>query len=94
MDGNELRLELHNVDLIDNSCRAFGSAIFFVSNDHAGILTISDSLFRNNAEGEVSWHPEKDISMHDDTERHLTNTTFEQAQRTSAFTAQPGSRAQ
>jgi hypothetical protein len=77
MDGMQLRLELHNVDLIDNSCRAHGSAIFFVSNDHAGILTISDSLFRNNAEGEGNWYAVPDISMHDDTQTHITNTSFE-----------------
>lgn len=77
MDGMELRLELHNVDLTDNSCRAHGSAIFFVSNDHAGQLTITDSLFRNNAEGEGGWYPEPDISMHDDTQRSITTTTFE-----------------
>lgn len=77
MDGNELQLELHNVDVTDNSCQAHGSAIFFVSNDHLGILTISDSHFRNNAEGEGNWYPEPDISMHDDTQRTITNTTFE-----------------
>jgi len=78
MDGNLLRLELHNVDLTDNSCRAHGSAVFFVSNDHKGILTITDSLFRNNAEGEGNWYPEKDISMHADTQRSIsTNTIFE-----------------
>jgi hypothetical protein len=77
MDGNELRLELHNVDLTDNACKAHGSAIFFVSNDHAGKLTITDSLFRNNAEGEGVWYPEPDISMHDDTARTIENTTFE-----------------
>ena len=77
MDGMELRLEIHNVDFFDNSCQAFGSAIFFVSNDHAGILTISDSAFRNNAEGEGNWYPETDISMHEDTKRTITNTTFD-----------------
>jgi hypothetical protein len=77
MDGNELELELHNVELTDNSCRAHGSAIFFVSNDHAGKLAITDSTFRNNAEGEGVWYPETDISMHEDTERKIENTTFE-----------------
>jgi len=77
MDGLKLQLELHNVDLMDNSCRAHGSAIFFVSNDHAGVLTISDSSFRNNVEGEGNWYAEQDISMHDDTQRTITNTTFE-----------------
>jgi hypothetical protein len=77
MDGNQLRLELHNVDLTDNSCKAHGSAIFFVSNDHAGILNITDSLFRNNAEGEGNWYPETDISMHADTQRSIVNTVFE-----------------
>jgi len=77
MDGMLLQLELHNVQLTDNSCQAHGSAIFFVSNDHKGVLTITDSLFRNNAEGSGNWYPVPDISMHDDTQRSITNTTFE-----------------
>jgi len=77
MDGMLLQLELHNADITDNSCKAHGSGIFFVSNDHLGVLTISDSLFRNNAEGEGNWYPEPDISMHDDTKRTITNTKFE-----------------
>jgi hypothetical protein len=77
MDGMKLRLSLHNVDLADNSCQAHGSAVFFVSNEHDGTLTITDSLFRNNAEGEGNWYPEPDISMHDDTRRTIENTTFE-----------------
>ncbi len=77
MDGLNLELELHNTRLEDNSCRAHGSAIFFVSNDHAGVLTITDSLFRNNAEGEGNWYAVPDISMHDDTSHVIENTTFE-----------------
>ncbi len=77
MDGLELELELHNVLLEGNSCRAHGSAIFFVSNDHAGLLTITDSNFRNNAEGEGNWYPEPDISMHEDTARTIESTVFE-----------------
>lgn len=77
MDGMELQLELHNVDIADNSCQAHGSAIFFVSNDHAGVLNITDSTFRNNQEGEGNWYPEPDISMHDDTQRSIRNTTFD-----------------
>jgi hypothetical protein len=77
MDGTELRLEIHHSEFINNSCQAHGSAIFFVSNDHAGILTITDSLFRNNAEGTGNWYPVPDISMHDDTSRSITNTTID-----------------
>lgn len=77
MDGVRLRLELHRAELAGNACRAHGSAVFFVSNDHQGVLTITDSLFKDNAEGEGSWYPEPDISMHDDTRRSITNTTFE-----------------
>jgi hypothetical protein len=77
MDGMKLELSLNNVEITDNSCQAHGSAIFFVSNDHDGTLTITDSLFRNNAEGEGVWYPEPDISMHDDTRRSIVNTVFE-----------------
>jgi hypothetical protein len=71
-----LRLQLHHSQVEENSCRAHGSGIFFVSNDHKGELTITDSTFSNNAEGEGNWYPEPDISMHDDTQRSITGTTF------------------
>jgi hypothetical protein len=78
MDGLKLRLSIYGSRLADNSCQAHGSAIFFVSNDHQGVLTIDGSAFSNNAEGEGHWYPiVPDISMHDDTETHVTNTTFE-----------------
>jgi hypothetical protein len=77
MDGLKLELSLHHVEITDNSCRAHGSGIFFVSNDHDGTLAISDSVFRNNAEGEGVWYPEPDISMHEDTRRTIVNTVFE-----------------
>jgi hypothetical protein len=76
MDGMQLRLSIYGSRLADNSCQAFGSAIFFVSNDHQGVLTIDGSAFSSNAEGTGNWYPVTDISMHDDTERHITNTTF------------------
>jgi hypothetical protein len=78
MDGNQLQLELHNVDLTDNSCQAHGSAIFFVSNDGKGTLTVSDSVFSNNAEGEGNWYAVPDISMDDNgSKRSITNTTVD-----------------
>lgn len=78
MDGLKLRLSIYGSRLAGNSCQAHGSAIFFVSNDHQGVLTIDGSAFSANAEGTGNWYPiVPDISMHGDTETHVTNTTFD-----------------
>ncbi len=49
-----------------NQVNAYGSAIFFVSNDHKGNIRIDRSVIRNNIGG--SWYPHYNgISAHDDT---------------------------
>lgn len=77
MDGVELILSIYGSSLSNNRVNSHGSAIFFVSNDHKGELTVADSAFENNAEGEGNWYPEPDISMHSDTSRTITDTTFD-----------------
>jgi hypothetical protein len=48
LDGNFFTLRLHRVLMEDNKAREGGGAIFFVSNDRTGTMTISDSTLRRN----------------------------------------------
>jgi hypothetical protein len=52
-----------------------GSAIFFVSNSHQGMLDIQDSAIRDNTGGD--WNVLAGISMHEDTRQIMDNSTIE-----------------
>jgi len=55
---------------------AYGSAIFFVSNDHTGDIRIDRSVITNNLGG--SWYPTyPQISCHDDTPIAVTNSVIQ-----------------
>src|SRR5664280_2761930 len=65
-DGNTMTLSLCGTRIEYNQVNAFGSAIFFVSNDHTGNIKIDQSVITNNIGG--SWYPNyPQISNHDDT---------------------------
>ena len=53
---------------------AFGSAIFFVTNDHTGNIAIANSVIRNNTGG--SWYTLPGISMHPDTRIDTVNSVI------------------
>jgi hypothetical protein len=75
-DGNTMTLTIAGSLIEYNQVNAFGSAIFFVSNDHSGNVVISDSTITNNLGG--SWYPTyPQISNHDDTPISVTNSTIE-----------------
>jgi hypothetical protein len=74
-DGNTMTLALYGTLLEHNAVNAFGSAIFFVTNDHTGFLRIIDSTIRQNEDG--SWYTLPGISMHDDTKRQIINSSIE-----------------
>jgi len=74
-DGNTMTLAICGSLLEYNEVNAYGAAIFFVSNNHDGMLRIHDSIVRNNIGG--SWHILPGISMHDDTRRDIVNSTIE-----------------
>ena len=57
-----------------NEVNAYGSAIFFVTNDHSGDIRIEDSTIRDNIGG--SWYELPGISMHNDTKRSVTNSVI------------------
>jgi hypothetical protein len=64
-DGGTMTLSLCGTRIDHNSANLHGSAIFFISNNHDGLLSIDDSVIENNTGG--SWYVLPGISMHDDT---------------------------
>ncbi len=75
-DGNRMTLSLCGTLMEYNQVNAFGSAIFFVSNDHTGNIVIDSSVITNNLGG--SWYPTyPQISNHDDTPIAVTNSIIE-----------------
>ena len=75
-DGNTMTLTILGSIIEENEVNAYGSAIFFVTNDHTGNIVIDSCTIRNNLGG--SWYPVyPQISMHSDTDIRVTNSTFE-----------------
>lgn len=74
-DGNTMTLSLCGSLLEQNVVKAYGSAIFFVSNDHSGTVRIVDSVIWQNSGG--GWNVLPGISMHEDTRREVVNSTIE-----------------
>lgn len=75
-DGNKMTLTILGSVIEKNEVNAFGSGIFFVSNDYTGNIKIDQSTIKNNIGG--SWYPKyKGISMHDNTPVEVTNSTLE-----------------
>jgi hypothetical protein len=74
-DGNTMTLSLCGTLVEHNQVNAYGSAIFFVSNDHSGTLRIEDSVLRANVGG--GWNTMPGISMHEDTRSIMDNVTIE-----------------
>jgi hypothetical protein len=75
-DGNTMTLSLCGTRIEHNEVNAHGSAIFFVTNDHSGNVSIDRSVITNNVGG--SWYPTyPQISGHDDTRIEVTSSTVE-----------------
>ena len=75
-DGNTMTLTILGSLIEQNEVIAYGSSIFFVSNDHSGNIRIDNSVISNNIGG--SWYPVyPSISMHSDTPIEVTNSTIE-----------------
>ena len=73
-DGNTMTLSVYGTLIEHNTVNAFGSAIFFVTNDHTGDICIDTSIIRNNTGG--SWYVVPGISMHEDTKKKITRSTI------------------
>jgi hypothetical protein len=75
-DGNKMTLTILGTLIEKNKVNAYGSALFFVTNDHTGDIRIDNSVIRNNSGG--SWYPVyPGISMHGDTKCIVTNSIIE-----------------
>jgi len=75
-DGNTMTLSLLGSKIEKNEVNAYGSAIFFVTNDHSGDVKIYDSVIQDNIGG--SWYPiYPAISMHSDTKIEVKNSAIE-----------------
>ncbi len=73
-DGNYMKLSICGTLIEKNKVNAYGAAIFFVTNDHSGILKIVDSVIRENIGG--SWHILPGIAMHSDTKTEISGSTI------------------
>ncbi|MGB8296468.1 MAG: hypothetical protein WCG85_13660 [Polyangia bacterium] len=74
-DGNTMTLSLCGTRIEYNQVNAFGSAIFFVTDDHTGNIVIDSSVITNNIGG--SWYPQYlQISEFNDTPTTVTNSTI------------------
>ena len=74
-DGNTLTLTISGSRFEKNEVNAFGAAIFFVSNNHDGLIRLTDTRISGNIGG--SWYAEPGISMHPDTRREIVNSVLE-----------------
>jgi len=75
-DGDKMTLSLCGTRIEYNQVKAYGSAIFFVTNDHTGNITIDSSTITSNLGG--SWYPTyPQISRFDDTPITVTNSTIQ-----------------
>lgn len=77
-DGNEMRLTIISSRIEKNSVNAYGSGIFFVTNNHTGDILLTNSTVANNNGG--SWYPVFDnISCHSDTKIGVTTSVLPEA---------------
>ena len=74
-DGDTMVLTLNGSQLSSNQVNAYGSAVFFVSDDHTGSMAITDSTITGNLGG--SWYPAyPQISAFPDTPIVVTNSNI------------------
>lgn len=75
-DGNKMTLTLLGTRIEHNKVNAYGSGIFFVTNDHSGDIKLDNTVIENNIGG--SWYPVvPGISMHSDTKITITHSKTE-----------------
>lgn len=74
-DGNTMTLSVCGSVFEGNTANAYGAAIFFVSNNHDGLLRLVDSRISGNFGG--GWHVLPGVAMHEDTRRVVVNSVLE-----------------
>jgi len=74
-DGGTMELTISGSQLSSNTVNAYGSAIFFVSDDHTGNIAITNSTITGNSGG--SWYPNyPQLSAFPDTPITVTNSNI------------------
>lgn len=73
-DGETMTLSICGTRIERNRVNAFGSGIFFVSNNHDGVLSLERSVVRLNRGG--GWNVLPGVSMHEDTVQDIVETTL------------------
>jgi hypothetical protein len=73
-DGDSLNLHICGSLIEHNQVNAYGSAIFFIADNHVGTLHIEDSKIQSNTGG--SWELIPGVSMFNDTKQELINSTI------------------
>jgi hypothetical protein len=74
-DGMSNTLSVCGTRIEDNVVNAYGSGIFFVNNDHGGLLGLDRTVIRNNTGG--GWNVLPGVSMHEDTPRNVVDSILE-----------------
>lgn len=74
-DGDSLVLTLCGSRIEKNQVDAFGAAVFFVVDNHVGLVHVEDSRISGNLGG--AWYELPGISMHSDTRREVVNSVVE-----------------
>jgi hypothetical protein len=74
-DGMSNTLSICGTRIQDNRVNAFGSGVFFVNNDHGGLLSIERSVLLGNTGG--GWNVLPGVSMHEDTDYELVDSILE-----------------
>ncbi|HEX2956645.1 MAG TPA: hypothetical protein VHO70_07430 [Chitinispirillaceae bacterium] len=71
-DGNKMTLAIYGTMIEKNRVNAYGSGIFFVTNNKTGDIHIENSTVRNNTGG--GWNTLPGVSMHQETKRVIINS--------------------
>ncbi|HTV17306.1 MAG TPA: hypothetical protein VMG12_01505 [Polyangiaceae bacterium] len=74
-DGMSNTLSICGSVIEKNRVNAFGSGVFFVNNDHGGLLRLEQTLIRKNVGG--GWNVLPGVSMHEDTDTELIDSILE-----------------
>lgn len=74
-DGMSNTLSICGTRVEKNRVNAFGSGVFFVNNDHGGLLSIDAAVIRKNTGG--GWNVLPGVSMHEDTPHEVVDSVLE-----------------
>jgi hypothetical protein len=74
-DGMSNVLSICGTRVERNRVNAFGSGVFFVNNDHGGLLHLEKTVILENTGGD--WNVLPGVSMHEDTDTELVDSILE-----------------